>query len=709
MSVSYINETINELQISGLQIFYDFNSYSGSNVIRSIESGNASYSGEIVNYSTDFTGQSSGSGFFNGQYIDVKNTTGITSESFTIIFSQEKTGASPGVVFSTLDPGGPSGCEVGITKSNKLYYKNYIAGTPSYKTLDDYLYDKNICGISVNGEGSVSLFRLNVGREREKPFIYSFNNPTNTNPDAPDNIEQNLREYDLNTTTALVPSYSISNGSSLTIGSGEYPYKGFMDSFLYFDEEIGTEGLSQIIQSIYSEKHIVPAATGLVSGEITGYAVTAAPASGEVGTPFYISGSGQPSGFYSYPSGTPLTGAVGISGVVYVPQSSVPDISGTNQAAAEIYKKVTNLTLSFSLFGAPVPSELSDYYSSGSYWTFSGNSGTFNGSSALGAAGTIFGITGFHVETVTGYRTGLSHSLLGHSGNSGVLYSGFSYSGLRAPNLTYTGSGSYISGNSFGVNGVESYYPDAISAIGNIDKNFFYDVVYDMSQANGINNYAEPTNNSTYGKNSFFMTGVGGMHQTNVAINGVSDFTGQIETSTNQFNIPNLQVISGFAVTGTQVFTSLDLFLYDEIIYDIGSSGNRDALTIDSLSDYTSSPFASFDFESKTVFFNGVKLYSGIDYVYDGGFYPSGNVTGATGVYFTYLDYPGQSTQTGSGQNLITVNHDSITPNAYALFFNGIRRTEQDIIEHARYSDLISGTDVVDASIQVYSTTYQRI
>ena len=126
-------------------------------------------------------------------------------------------------------------------------------------------------------------------------------------------------------------------------------------------------------------------------------------------------------------------------------------------------------------------------------------------------------------------------------------------------------------------------------------------------------------------------------------------------------------------------------------------------------SNFSTSWIDSFNFEDKTVFFNGVKLYSGIDYVYDGGFYPSGNVTGATGVYFTYLDYPGHSTQTGSGQNLITVNHDSITPNAYALFFNGIRRTEQDIIEHARYSDLISGTDVVDASIEVYSTTYQGI
>ena len=76
--------------MQGPQIFYDFNSYSGSNVIRSIESGNAAYSGEIVNYSSDFTGQSSGSGFFNGQYIDVKKHNGNNFGKFYYNFFTRK-------------------------------------------------------------------------------------------------------------------------------------------------------------------------------------------------------------------------------------------------------------------------------------------------------------------------------------------------------------------------------------------------------------------------------------------------------------------------------------------------------------------------------------------------------------------------------------------------------------------------------------------
>ena len=696
MSVEYINKNLTRLGMQGPQIFYDFNSYSGSNVIRSIESGNAAYSGEIVNYSSDFTGQSSGSGFFNGQYIDVKNTTGITSENFTIIFSQEKTGVSPGVVFSTLEPGGPSGCEIGITASNKLYYKNYIAGTPSYITLDDILYDKNVCGATVSAGGSVGLFRLNPAQEVETPFIYQFTNSSaNNNLDAPEGAEDNLKHYTLNKKTRTIPSFSVSNGPSFTIGSGEYPYKGFMDYFLYFDRNIGENGLSEVIRGIYSEINIIPPATGLVSGEITGYHVTSSGVSGVVGTPLYISGSRTSSGFYTYTSGVALTGAVGMSGIVNVPQRRISRLEGTNQIDEDVYKRVTNLTMSFSLTGEPQPSTLADYTSSGSYWNFSGNSGTFNGLSASGAPGTIFGITGFRMETITGYRSGLAQSLLGHSGNSGVAYTGFAYSGLRAPNAIYTGSGAYASGTAFGDNGIQRYYANAISAMGNIDKNFFYEVVYDMNSSAGINNNPTPRTNTSFGGLIFNMTGGADVHKINVAINGVSTFTGLSGEFTDQFNRRSTTVVSGFARKLTKVITSLPLSLSDQIIYDIGPSGNRQDLHISALSDYSSSPFSSLDIENKAVFFNGVKLYSGIDYVDDGGFYPSGNVTGATGSYFTYLDYSGQITQTGSGENLITVNHDSITPDGYVLFFNGIRQSDVSIIEHARKSDLISGTDIV--------------
>ena len=88
-----------------------------------------------------------------------------------------------------------------------------------------------------------------------------------------------------------------------------------MDYFLYFNVDIGEGTLRTFARSLHCEDSVIPPATGVVSGLITGYQVTATGVSGIVGNPFYISGSGTGSGFYTYPSGAPKTGAVGVSGV----------------------------------------------------------------------------------------------------------------------------------------------------------------------------------------------------------------------------------------------------------------------------------------------------------------------------------------------------------------------------------------------------------
>ena len=102
-----------------------------------------------------------------------------------------------------------------------------------------------------------------------------------------------------------------------------------------------------MIRGIYSEINIIPPATGLVSGEITGYHVTSSGVSGVVGTPLYTSGSRTSSGFYTYTSGVALTGAVGMSGIVNVPQRRISRLEGTNQIDEDVYKRVTNLTIVF--------------------------------------------------------------------------------------------------------------------------------------------------------------------------------------------------------------------------------------------------------------------------------------------------------------------------------------------------------------------------
>tara|TARA_R100000808_G_C2149775_1_gene158291 strand:+ start:1168 stop:3294 length:2127 start_codon:yes stop_codon:yes gene_type:complete len=700
MSKEFINYTINDLRVSGLQIFYDFSSYNGAGtVINSVESGVADYSGQIVNASAAFTGQSSGSGYFTDQHIEIQNTTGITSESFTIIFSQEKTGVGPATIFSDLDPNGPSGKEIGITASNKLYFKNFIKGTPYYHTLDSYPSDKNLYAVTVSELGSVGLYRVNFGNPQEKPFIYTFANPTNSAGDDSADLGKNVTYYNFDADSFVVPEYSISNGASWNIGSGEFTYQGYMDYFLYFNVDLGQDTLRRLARSVYSSHTLIPAQTGLVSGEITGYSVTATGVSGQIGSPFSITGTGTQSGFYTYESGVAQTGAVGLSGIVYSPYTGIEHIAGTDQIGQELYRRVTNLALDFSVSGDPGKSTIPNYYSTGSYWVFSGNSGTWNGASATGAPGTLFGITGFEMQTVTGYLTGMSVDLIGFSGLSGVAYSGFQYSGLRAPNITYTGSGAYFSG---GANANATYFPSAISTMGTVDSSYFYEVIYDISGAEGINSSSSTSLNNTYDLYSVYLTGGPDLHETNIAINGVTSFTGQGAVSKNQFNQPQITLTSGFIVSGVEVFTQTSLSATDQILYDIVASGNRDALTISSLGDYASAPF-TFDVDQKQVFFNGVKIYSGIDYVVQGGFRPSGNVTGATGVYFTYPDYSGGISQTGSGQNGVTIKHNEITPNGYVSFFNGVREPDGNLIEHSRYSDLISGTQTQQGGTIIYT------
>ena len=286
------------------------------------------------------------------------------------------------------------------------------------------------------------------------------------------------------------------------------------------------------------------------------------------------------------------------------------------------------------------------------------------------------------------------------SGFSGSFYSGFSFSGLRQPDLTYTGSGSYVSGGS---NVDESYFPNALSTLGAVNENYFYELIYDVSGGESIGTTAVNNRNTRYAKNTAFMTGRSTLDRTNLAINGVSTFTGKVSYGVSQYNFPTATVVSGFDINLTEIFTELTLSSADVLVYDVVPSETKSHLTITGLGDYGSAPFSEIPLEENQIFFNGVKLRSGVDYINAGGFTPTGQITGGTGVYFTYPDYSGALSITGDGGDPISVYRNSITPNGYVLFFNGIREPSSDIIEHARYSDLITGTDRLQITGAVYN------
>ena len=86
-----------------------------------------------------------------------------------------------------------------------------------------------------------------------------------------------------------------------------------------------------------------------------------------------------------------------------------------------------------------------------------------------------------------------------------------------------------------------------------------------------------------------------------------------------------------------------------------------------------------------------MKIYSGIDFIDNNGFYPINNSTGTTGIYFTYPRYSGSISETGVTNDFINIKHQAINPDSYVAYHNGIRQPKSKIIYHAANSDLISG------------------
>ena len=446
--------------------------------------------------------------------------------------------------------------------------------------------------------------------------------------------------------------------------------------------------LEKLFFSIYADYNDVPAQSGIISGEITGYQQISSGVSGEVGRPLITTGTQQESGYYTFQSGVALTGSVGISGEVFIPYSGIEEIQEMNQAPETIYRKVANLSKVFNMDGTVLSSGLSDYESSGDYWHFSGNSGTFRGDSAVGPVGTIFGITGFDIVTLTGYRSGISTPQTSTGIESGLLYDVYELSGIRAPDEYYETAPASIEYNLL-LN--SEYYGNAISLISEKDNNYFYEIQYDADEFQDLNVDGDLFLNSTYRKYNAIDEYGSGAERINFSINGISYSTGSIAYSKNQYNFPQYQVDTGFYINQGVIYTEVDIDLGDQIIYDIIYSGEKESLEIKNLNDYNNRPFSEITIPNKDIFLNGVKIYSGIDFIDNNGFYPINNSTGTTGIYFTYPRYSGSISETGVTNDFINIKHQAINPDSYVAYHNGIRQPKSKIIYHAANSDLISG------------------
>jgi hypothetical protein len=108
------------LETGDFAVLYPYNDGAGTNVA-SVSGGQSEYNGTLSSAATFWPAP--GSGFYSGTILTVNNASGAHSESWTKIFTYEQTQTGKLVLFDSLTGG--SGCRIGVTDSNRLYFESF--------------------------------------------------------------------------------------------------------------------------------------------------------------------------------------------------------------------------------------------------------------------------------------------------------------------------------------------------------------------------------------------------------------------------------------------------------------------------------------------------------------------------------------------------------------------------------------------------------
>ena len=293
-----------------MPIFYTFEEGAG-NIINSIPSGNPFFSG-ILSEIDDFWIQN-GSGFLNGNTISVEHSSGLYSENWTKIFVYEKINQNEFILFNSLNQ--TSGCKIGITNSNKVYFET-LNVEPIIATTSNNLSSKNAISVSY-----LPNF-LTIG-------LYDFSSK---------NIE--FESFDL--------PFELVRSDDWKIGG----QTGFLDYFIYSNEYKSPDVLSQFFSGFWFrptgssnqvETYFTTGITGyqnvlFLETGITGYRSTPG---GDEGRDNYTGA------FPTYLSTEPLTGVTntgffksGVAGIVRI------DITG---GAIDLLENLSGYGLGFGM------------------------------------------------------------------------------------------------------------------------------------------------------------------------------------------------------------------------------------------------------------------------------------------------------------------------------------------------------------------------
>lgn len=248
MSADSVNHFFNFLGLNtgNFRVFYDFRS---GDFLQSVSGAQSQFSGTTFNQGDFFkqdpySNEEGGIGDFSKGIVKINHAEQLNSNSFTFIFSQEKTGSKGGSIFSSLGQGEiNSGFSFGINDANKLYFEYYANNQPVNRSSLNIVGDKNLYALKFNN-GNLS-------------FLY-YNNNT----------------CDFEKESFSLPSTNFLNSNEWYLGSGinQNRYEGYLDKFLYFDTNISDANLVRLMSGFWTDVE-TQSQTGflLPTGQITGY------------------------------------------------------------------------------------------------------------------------------------------------------------------------------------------------------------------------------------------------------------------------------------------------------------------------------------------------------------------------------------------------------------------------------------------------------
>ena len=608
-----------------------FNDYD-SNIIKPDSSitgsGYSTFSGNVVNYAgqtlNDFTG-SSGSGYFDAGYIESPNTENFNHTSFSFLVSQKGTQTGEATLLSNIDDVNKSGFCIRFDDYNKLYFKYYLNQRAQYfSCLPQYNVEQNFYNVTcVGGRVSISYFDIDS-------LSYKYQQSVN--------IDDN---------------YYLQSNNTWKLGSGEYAYRGYIDNcFLYTGGSLNSSVAQKFTESFYQSLHYRSPISGLVSGRVTGYSGIPSVETGVIYSNVTVTGSIYETGVVrsTFATGI-LTGRVTSGGYIYNPATGFSGITPFRNTGAYLSGLRVNKPTGF-------------------YW-YSGYTGNTSAT----------GITGFVFDSGAITITGSSIDQISITPVTGVLSSGSIPSGLRSPDF-YT----RISGGRYTMSGDLSvaYYPTLLVYQGErLTGENLIEIKYNNDiGGRDYNNQFMPYNNAQLPYSTFLYNApLRSTGQTTLNINGQNFLEGRTETvRVNGRDFLSFPYEYGI-VLQTGYYTSKDnaLIYFEgfetdnmplENSLDKGQTGARGRLKITSTSQYASGPFSEIPLTDTDIFFNGIKIYSGIDYINQGGsFKPINNITGATGDYFAI--YNNLSSETGSAYDL-SGHHVQI--NNIQIYENGVEQ-----------------------------------